>query len=69
MIISDTSPRRFLEWQKKLKIRLEARGITQAHVYRGINMSRNTWVRRLKNNEFTADEALRICNFLNNIKK
>ncbi len=65
MIISDTAPNRFKEWQKKLKPSLKAIGISQAHVYKGIGMSRNTWERRVRALSFTADEALRICNLLN----
>ena len=65
MIISEVAPKRFLEWQKKLKISLEAKGISQAHVYKGIGMSRNTWERRTRAFNFTADEALRICRLLN----
>jgi len=65
MIISDVAPKKFKEWQEKLKISLEAKGISQAHVYRGIGMSRNTWERRTRELNFTADEALRICKLIN----
>jgi len=65
MIISDKAPKEFMKWQSKLKISLEARGIRQSHVYRGIKMSQTTWERRLKELNFTADEALRICKLLN----
>lgn len=65
MVISDKAPKTFREWQKKLKVSLEAKGISQSHVYRGIKMSRSTWERRLKDSSFTCDEALRICALLN----
>ena len=65
MIISDVAPKRFKDWQKKLLISLEAKGITQAHVYRGIGMSRNTWERRTRAYSFTSEEAIKICKLLN----
>ena len=65
MVINEKTPKQFLDWQKKLKISLESKGISQAHVYRGIKMSRNTWERRLKGSDFTAKEALMICALLN----
>lgn len=68
MVVSDTAPKRFKEWQSKLKISLQAKGISQAHVYRGIKMSRTTWERRLKERGFTVDEALKICALLNGRK-
>ena len=69
MRISDTAPNRFQEWQKKLKANLKTMGVTQAHVYRGIGMSRNTWERRLNGLDFTVGEALKICEVINNPKK
>lgn len=58
-------PVNFLNWQKKLKAELSRKGIKQVHVYKSIGMSRCTWFTRLKKFNFTAQEALAICDVLN----
>lgn len=65
MKFNEDIPRKFLEYQKKIKPSLEAKGITQSHVYKNIGMSQSTWLRRLKNNSFTVSEVLNICRIVN----
>lgn len=65
MKINDKIPKQFLEYQKKLKKSLEAMGVKQSFVYRGIGMSKTTWDRRIKLHNFTAQEVIKICNLLN----
>ena len=65
MKINDKIPKQFLEYQKKLRASLDAMGIKQSFVYRGIGMSKTTWDRRLKLYNFTAQEVIKICNLLN----
>ena len=65
MKINDKVPNDFLKWQKSLKRSIEAMGVKQSYIYRGIGMSKTTWDRRNKKFDFTADEAIRICRLLN----
>lgn len=65
MKFSNDIPLKFLEYQRKIKAALEAKGIRQAHVYRQLGMSQGTWLRRLKSNSFTVDEVLEICKIVN----
>lgn len=65
MKFSKEIPLKFLDYQKKIKSSLAAKGISQAHVYRSIGMSQNTWIRRIRNNSFTASEVLQICEVVN----
>lgn len=46
---------------------LEAHGIKHYVVYEGVGMSRSTWERRIKDNNFTANEMLKIADFVNDI--
>lgn len=65
MKISNKIPLLFLEYQKKLKPSLEAKGIKQSFVYRSIGMSKTTWDRRNRLYNFTAHEILKICEVIN----
>ena len=65
MMIDEKIPRAFLDYQKKLKMSLSAKGISQRFVYKGIGMSQTTWERRLKNLDFTGQEIMAICDLLN----
>lgn len=65
MNFSDDIPKKFLSYQKKIKSSLEAKGIRQSHVYRGLGMSQSTWLRRLRNSSFTVQEVLEICKIVN----
>lgn len=65
MKFSENIPLQFLDYQKKIKPALEAKGIKQAHVYKSIGMSQSTWLRRLKSNSFTVQEILAICKAVN----
>ena len=58
-------PLKFLDYQRKIKPALEAKGIKQSHVYRALGMSQSTWLRRLKNNSFTVQEVIEICKAVN----
>ena len=63
--INESVPKNFLDYQKKLKVSLEAKGIKQSFIYKNIGMSRSTWERRLKTATFTAHEILAVCKLIN----
>jgi hypothetical protein len=65
MKFSENIPLKFLEYQKKIKPALDAKGITQAHIYKSLGMSQTTWLRRLRNSSFTVHEILKICKIVN----
>jgi len=63
--IDDNLPISFIAFQANLKETIYSLGLTQKHVYNGIGMSRTTWERRLIERNFTGNEVLKICNWIN----
>lgn len=55
----------FIRLQTDLVKILNAYGMKQAYVYEKIGMSKSTWIRKIKNQTFTGDEVLKICDVIN----